>query len=161
MADGLTRVASVDRLHTVSAAILAGVAAQMPRWVIGEVARIVDAWGRLDAAELARSEREARAAGVTAARRVGDELEALFALDPTVMAATPLEVVRTAVREPTAVLIALGIPAVDRDEFSSRSWPDDAFGLTPAALGDLGDPDLAPLQLAWGLAKAAVLRADA
>ncbi len=66
---------------------------------------------------------------------------------------------RTAYREPTAVLAAAGIPAVQRDAFDERAWPDDRYGLVPHTLGDLGDPDLAPLHLAWGMAKSAVLRA--
>jgi hypothetical protein len=45
-----------------------------------------------------------------------------------------------------------------RDEFQERTWPDDIYGLVPANLGELGDPDLAPLHLAWGMAKAGVLR---
>ena len=76
-------------------------------------------------------------------------------------AATPLEVVRSAYREPTAVLEAAAIPPVERDSFDERAWPDDQYGLVPRTLGDLGDPDLAPLMLAWGMAKAAVLRARA
>ena len=68
---------------------------------------------------------------------------------------------RSAYREPTAVLAAAGIPPVERDGFDERAWPDDRYGLVPHTLGDLGDPDLAPLMLAWGMAKAAVLRARA
>ena len=45
--------------------------------------------------------------------------------------------------------------------FDERAWPDDRYGLVPHDLGDLGDPDLAPLHFAWGMAKAAVLRARA
>ena len=68
---------------------------------------------------------------------------------------------RSAYREPTAVLDAAGIPPVERDEFDERAWPDDRYGLVSHDLGDLGDADLAPLQLAWGMAKAKVLRARA
>jgi hypothetical protein len=60
----------------------------------------------------------------------------------------------------TAVLEAAGIPPVERDEFAERMFPDDRYDVTPATLADLGDDDLGPLQLAWGLAKAKVLRAD-
>jgi hypothetical protein len=88
-------------------------------------------------------------------------LEALFALDPAEQRATPLEVVRSAYREPTAVLAAAGIPPVARDEFDERAWPDDHYGLVIHDLGDLGDSDLAPLHFAWGMAKARVLRARA
>ena len=66
---------------------------------------------------------------------------------------------RSAYREPTAVLAAAGIPPVERDEFDERAWPDDRYGLVVHDLGDLGDDELAPLQFAWGLAKAKVLRA--
>ena len=72
---------------------------------------------------------------------------------------TPLEIVRRAYREPTAVLAAAGVAPVERDEFAERAWPDDTYGLVVHGLGDLGDEDLAPLQMAWGLAKAKVLRA--
>ena len=44
-------------------------------------------------------------------------------------------------------------------EFDERSWPDDGYGLVPHTLGDLGDPELGPLHLAWGMAKTGVLRA--
>ena len=46
------------------------------------------------------------------------------------------------------------------DAFDERSWPDDRFGLVPRTLRDL-DPDLAAVHFAWGVAKAAVLRARA
>jgi hypothetical protein len=88
------------------------------------------------------------------------ELRALFAAAATDQRATPLQVVRSAYREPTALLASLGIPAVARDEFDERAWPDDRYCMVPRTLGDLGDPDLAPLQLAWGMAKTAVLRGE-
>jgi hypothetical protein len=72
--------------------------------------------------------------------------------------ATPLEIVRSAYREPTAVLRRAGVPEVVRDDFDARAWPDDVYGLVPRTLGDLGDDELAPLHLAWGLAKAKVIR---
>ena len=66
---------------------------------------------------------------------------------------------RSAYREPTAVLEAAGIPPVERSEFDERAWPDDRYGLVVHDLGALGDEDLAPLHFAWGMAKAGVLRA--
>ena len=50
------------------------------------------------------------------------------------------------------------LPAVARDGFDERAWPDDRYGLVIRTLGDLGDDDLAPLHFAWGMAKARVLR---
>lgn len=157
MADRLTSAAESDRLEAVSEAIVDGVVEQLPTWVVREVGRIVEAWGGpADGWESA-----ALVAGDAVAARIGSELRALFALDPGAMARTPLEVVRTAVREPGAVLAALGIPPVARDEFARRSWPDDRYGLTPTTLGDLGDADLGALHLAWGLARVAAVRGDA
>jgi hypothetical protein len=45
-----------------------------------------------------------------------------------------------------------------RDEFEERSFPDDRYGLAPRTFADLDDT-LGPVQLVWGLAKAALLRA--
>jgi hypothetical protein len=62
------------------------------------------------------------------------------------------------VSEPTEVLRAAGVPPVVRDEFAARSVPYDDYGMAPVTLSDLGDPDLGPLQLAWGFAKAMAIR---
>jgi hypothetical protein len=128
---------------------------------VQSVAFIADAWGRLDADERARLDAHALTAGDAAAARVAAALRDFFATPPDQQRTTPLEIVRTATREVTEVLAAAGIPAVERDEFSERTFPDDQYDVTPATLADLGDDDLGPLQLAWGLAKAKVLRADA
>jgi hypothetical protein len=140
-------------------AIVIGVERELPGWVQRQVARIADAWGRLDPAARGRATAEAVVAGEVAMLRVVGELRELLGTDPGDQATTPLQIVRTAYREPTAVLVAAGIPPVERDGFDVRTWPDDVYGLVPATFGDLGDPDLAPLHLAWGVAKAGVLRA--
>ena len=115
--------------------------------------------GRADPAARAVALDAAPEAGRHAARRVGAALEALLAIDPGEQRSTPLEIVRTVYREPTELLVAAGVPPVVRDAFDERAWPEDQYGLVPRTLGDLGDPDLGPLQLAWGMAKATVLRA--
>ena len=149
------------RLADAGAAIVDGVERELPGWVERQVDRIVDAWGRLDPAARAAAQRDARLAGAGAVARVSARLQELFAADAAAQTSTPLEIVRTAYREPTAVLERAGIPPVERDAFAERAWPDDRYGLVPHSLGDLGDPDLAPLLLAWGMAKAAVLRVRA
>jgi hypothetical protein len=146
-------------LHEASDAILAGVTRELPGWVERSVTYILDAWGRTPLDARARAERDAVDAGRAATDRVLAELRSLFALDAEEQRSTPLEVVRRAYREPTAVLAAAEIPPVERDEFAERAWPDDTYGLVVHGLGDLGDDDLAPLQMAWGLAKAKVIRA--
>jgi hypothetical protein len=149
------------RLAEAGDAIVAGVDRELPGWVRRSVARIADAWGRLDADRRALLDRAAADAAADATVRVTSELTTLFAVDAAAQRATPLQIVRTAYREPTAALEAAGVPPVERDAFEERAWPDDRYGLVPRTLGDLGDPDLAPLHLAWGMAKAAVLRARA
>ena len=150
---------ALARLDETGAAIVAGVERQVPGWARAQVERLLDAWGRAPADARVRAEAQTAEAGAAAARRIVAELRALFAVDPAQQQATPLEVVRTSYREPTAVLAAAGVPPIVRDEFDERAWPDDIYGLVPRTLGDLGDPELAPLHLAWGMAKAAVLRA--
>jgi hypothetical protein len=149
------------RLREASDAIVVGVARELPGWAQRSVTRIADAWGRLGDDERAVLDRASADAGAAAAERITAELRALFAIDAGAQRATPLEIVRTAYREPTTALAAVGVPPVERDAFDERAWPDDRYGLVPHTLGDLGDPDLAPLHLAWGMAKSAVLRARA
>jgi len=152
---------AIERLDETAAAIVAGVEVWVPRWVQAQVARLLDAWGRVSPEARGRAKNEASDAGSAAARRIATSLRELFATAPERQRATPLEIVRSVYREPTEVLAAAGVPPVARDEFDERSWPDDVYGLVPRTLGDLGDPDLGPLQLAWGLAKATVMRARA
>ncbi len=151
----------LEMLAETGAAIIAGVAREAPRWVIASVGRLLDAWGRAEDDVRDHAIGEASPAGERAARRVGARLELLLATDPGEQRATPLEIVRTLYIEPTEILVAAGVPAVVRDPFDERAWPDDRYDLAPRTLGDLGDPDLGPLHLAWGLAKASVLRARA
>ena len=149
---------ALARLDETGAAIVAGVEQQVPGWVQTQIERLLDAWGRAPEEARVRAEAQSADAGIAAARRIVDELRALFAVAPVQQQATPLEIVRTAYREPTAVLAAAGVPPIVRDEFDERAWPDDVYGLVPRTLGDLGDPELAPLHLAWGMAKATVIR---
>jgi hypothetical protein len=146
------------RLAAAGAAIIAGVERSGPDWAVRQVDRVLDAWGRVPAAERDAVRADAARAGRAAAMRVADALRILLARDPMEQTATPLEIVRTLVVEPTAVLRALGVPDVVRDPFDERSHPDDRYDLSPRTLGDL-DPALGPELLVWGVAKSAVLRA--
>jgi hypothetical protein len=150
---------ALARLDEAGAAIVAGVEKNVPGWTRAQVNRLLDAWGRAPADTRDVVESRAVDAGAHAARRIVGELRALFAVDPERQPATPLEIVRTVYREPSEVLAAAGVPPIVRDEFDERAWPDDVYGLVPHTLGDLGDAELAPLHLAWGMAKATVIRA--
>ena len=147
-----------DRLAEASAALIEGVPRALPAWAARAADDRLTAWGGLSASRQKEVVEEARQAGEQAARRVAEELRDLLALDPAEQRATPLEIIRGAVAEPTAVLAAAGLPDVVRDPFEERAWPDDRFGLVPRTLRDL-DPDLAAIHFAWGIAKASLLRA--
>ena len=158
-AAGEDEARALARLEETGAAIVAGVERQVPGWVQTQVGRLLDAWGRAPAETRVRAQAQSVEAGTAASRRIVDQLRALFAVDPTQQQVTPLEIVRSVYREPTALLAAAGVPPIVRDEFDERAWPDDVYGLVPRTIGDLGDPELAPLHLAWGMAKATVIRA--
>jgi len=140
--------------------IVAGVAEHLPSYLRARAARVLDAWNRLTPDARSRVDAQLAAAARVATDRVVDDLRALLETDPRSQRATPLQVVRDAVREPTAVLADAGIPDVVRDDVEERSMPLDRYGLAPRAFADLGDDELGPAQLAWGMAKAAVLRAS-
>ena len=153
-------VADADALMARSAAaIVDGVERLAAAWVLDSVTRVVDAWGRLDATERHDALARATEAGAEGTRRVAAELRAFFATDVADQRTTPLAIVRSLRREPTAVLQGVGIPAVERDEFDTRAFPDDEYGLVPHSLADLGDEDLAPMLMVWGVGKSKALRA--
>lgn len=102
---------------------------------------------------------ELRRAAVVAGRRCHDEvgpaIRSLLLTDVDEQRSTPLAVLRAAVRYPTEVLAAAGVPAVARDEFEVRAHPDDRYSLAPASFSDV-DESLAEPGLVWGAAKAHV-----
>lgn len=145
-------------LEDAARAIVDGVAREVPGWSIRRVRELVEAWGA-DPETRAQAVDAAADAGEQAARRVSAALEELFAQDVEAQRATPLQIVRSVYLEPSAVLARAGVPPVVRDEFEERALPEDRYGLAPRGLGDLGDPELGPMQLAWGIGKATVIRA--
>ena len=90
-----------------------------------------------------------------AARDVGDRLRDLLARDIDEQPHNPLSILRSAVSYPTHVLRAAGAQPVARDEFDTHAFPDDEFGLTPAAFADFS-PAVHEAGTAWGAAKAFV-----
>lgn len=124
--------------------------AALPGWVVRSVDRIMVAWSGTSSEEIAAA---SRVLGERAAADIGPELRRLLATDIDEQWTTPLDLVRSAVRYPTALLAELGVPAVERDEFSVQRFPQDIYGLSPASLADV-DPDLAEPGIVWGAAKA-------
>jgi hypothetical protein len=121
-------------------------------WVRARVRDVLDAQQRIidDAVEQAIAD----AAGA-ATREVTARLRSLVELDIDQQPQNPLSILRSAVSYPTHVLRTLGALPVERDEFDRRSFPDDDYGLTPAAFADFG-PAVHEAGLAWGAAKAYV-----
>ena len=117
---------------------------------------VLDAWGQL--AHRPAIDERVRLGADAGARRVARELQALLGADALEQRVTPLQIVRRATTEVTGVLAEAGVPAVARDEHEERVAPDDRYDLAPRAFADL-DPDLGPVQLVWGAAKAAVVQA--
>ncbi len=123
----------------------------LPGWVERSVARLVSAWtGSPPPAAVVDAAREA---GRRAAAEVGGEVRALVEADVDDQRTTPLSLLRGAVRYPTEVLRAAGVPPVERDAVQERLLPDDVYDLAPATFADL-DPALAEPGMLWGAAKA-------
>jgi hypothetical protein len=132
------------------AALADAIERALPGWVERSVVRLATAYhGRVDDAVRAA----AIAAGERAATEVGKEVRRLLTLDIDEQVATPLALLRGAVRYPTQVLRAAGVPPVARDEAQERLFPEDDYDLAPANFADVS-PELAELGLVWGAAKA-------
>jgi len=136
-------------------ALAGGIEAALGPWVERCVAGILDQWQPGSAPAAAA---DARAAGEQARQEVGAAVRALLATDVDEQRTGPLALLRQAVRYPTAVLAAAGVPPIERDDFAERAFPADVYGLAPAAFTDL-DPALGEVGLVWGAAKAHVVLA--
>lgn len=131
-------------------ALADGVDTALPSWVVSSVGRIMGAWIGEMPPEVAEA---AESAGARAAAEVGPAVRDLLEADVDDQRTTPLALVRAAVRYPTEVLRAAGVPPVERDAFAEAAFPDDTYDLAPASFADL-DPALAELAIRWGAAKA-------
>jgi len=137
-------------MHEQSQALADAVEAALPSWVERSVGRLAEAcFGHLDAGVA----EPARRAGEAATVDVMARLRALLAEDVDAQRANPLSVVRSAVRYPTEVLQAAGVPPVERDAYAVAQFPDDIYDLTPATFAEL-DASVAAPGLEWGAAKA-------
>lgn len=148
----------VARFAEIGAEIAERVERVLSGWVAAQVTSVAEAWGRLDPKTRSGLDASVVAVGPVVAVRIAAELRTMAALPVADQVVTPLQIVRGATADVTALLEGVGIPPIERDAFEERAFPADRYGATPASLADLGDPDLGPLQLAWGLAKVQVLR---
>jgi hypothetical protein len=142
-------------LAGLAARLADGVEAALPGWVEGHVRRLATAYfGSADATIMT----EARRAGDAARTEIGPKVRALLELDPDEQWTSPLALVRAAAAYPAAVLRRFEVPPVVRDPQAEAQFPYDDYDLVPTKLGDL-DPDLHELSMAWGAAKAFVVKA--
>jgi hypothetical protein len=142
------------RLADYARVVADGIDEALPAWVERSVEQILVAFtGRADASVM----HEAGVAGRRARDDLAPRVRALLEADVDAQWTNPLAIVRTAVRYPTEVLRAAGVPPVVRDEQAERQFPDDDYDLTPTRLADI-DPRLHEPSLAWGAAKAFVMK---
>jgi len=118
-------------------------------WVVRCVTTVAVAWFGSLPPEVALA---AEQAGQAARSEVGAAVRALLREDVDRQADTPLNLLRAAVRFPTGVLVAAGVPPVERDRFAEEVFPHDVYALVPATWADV-DPSLADPGLAWSVAK--------
>jgi hypothetical protein len=139
-----------DSIEDYAGALADGIEAALPGWVNRSVARIMQAWAGQVPPAVAEAAVEA---GRQARDQTGSAVRALLAADIDDQRSTPLTLLRQAVRYPTQVLRDAGVPAVARDRFAQRAFPDDDYDLSPASFADV-DPGLTDLGITWGAAKA-------
>ncbi|MDE0804859.1 MAG: hypothetical protein OSA99_16245 [Acidimicrobiales bacterium] len=147
--------ADEERFAEISHALVEGVEAVVPGWIERLVVQRVRAWcGDVAPAVVAA----AATAGSAAAADVVPRMRSLVETDLDDQRTNPLSLLRDATRFAHDVLADVGVPEVARDQFSTRSFPDDVYGLVPATWEDV-DPALHELGLTWGAAKAFLFKA--
>ena len=139
-----------DRLMGYAIALADAVDAALPGWVAAAVATRLGDRAADAPADLAD---RVEAAGRAAVDDIGRRLRELLQLDIDEQWTNPLTLIRGAVRYPTEILAAAGVPEIGRDDQARRFHPEDVYDLTPAAFADLG-PEVHDLGISWGAAKA-------
>jgi hypothetical protein len=141
------------RLAAYARVLADGVKAALPGWVERCVVERIEAWTGQPPTDEVRD--AAERAGDKARDEVGDAVAQTLLLDIDQQRVPPLSLLRSAVRYPTRVLRAAGVPPVVRDDFAERNFPEDPYDLTPASFADLS-PELHDPGIMWGAAKAHV-----
>lgn len=123
--------------------------------------RVTPVWARRLVGRVFASQTPAPAARIddtvaTVTAMVKQGLQELFSQDPEAQRSNPLTIFRQATTPITELAASLGVPPVRRDEFETRSFPDDLYGLCPATWADISE-DLVEPGLEWGAWKAAVI----
>ena len=144
-----------QRFATISSALADAIDDAVPGWIERLVVERVTAWqGHVPPGVRAA----AAAAGSAARDDVVPRVRALLAADLDDQRGNPLALLHEATRHAHEVLVAAGVPPVERDAFAERSFPDDDYALVPAAWDEI-DPTLHEIGMTWGAAKAFVFKA--
>ncbi|MET0729216.1 MAG: hypothetical protein ABWZ76_13055 [Acidimicrobiales bacterium] len=154
MSPGADDPGDLAALRGHAAELVAAVEAALPGWIERLVADRWIAWRGEAVPEEVQA--AARDAGQRARAEVVPVLRTLLSSDVDAQWTNPLSVLRGAVRYATEVLAGTGVPAVVRDAQDERLFPDDIYGLTPAAFADI-DPSVQEPGLVWGAGKAHVV----
>ncbi len=141
---------SDESIETHAVALADGIEEALLTWVVRSVNVVVTAWAGAVSVGVAEA---AEASGQQARDEVGTSVRALLLSDIDDQRTTPLALLRSAVKYPTRVIRAAGVPPVERDPFSVEVFPDDDYDLSPTSFADV-DPALAELGIRWGAAKA-------
>jgi hypothetical protein len=152
--------ADAEALARYAEALATAIEEAIPAWVARSVADVLAAQGlppegRADEPLDEPLDDLVRAAAASASEEGVPRVRRLLATDVDAQAGTPLAILRSLVRHPTAVLRRVGARPVPRDEFRERSFPDDVYDLSPATFADV-DERLHEPGLVWGAAKAHV-----
>lgn len=141
-----------DRVDEYSQRLFDALSASLEPWLRRSFDRVVDEQGLSAGVDAGRRD----AVVADAARTAIDRLHQLFDTDVLEQRHNPLQILRSATDPVTVALRDLGAQPIERDEFQQRSFPDDDFGLCPAAWVDI-DESLAEVGLEWGAWKAAAV----
>jgi hypothetical protein len=145
-------------LESFARALADAIDAALPAWVERSVARFVPLDTTAPPPDDGTSLADTVAALGTQVRdEVGGRVRALLETDIDEQRASPLALLRSAVRQPTELLRSLGVAPVQRDDFDVRNFPDDVYGLVPTSFADV-DASLQDPGLRWGAAKAHVFK---
>lgn len=143
------------RFVEISEALADAVEAVVPGWIELLVVERMRQWSGHVGPETVAA---AMTAGEAARTELVPRLHTLLSTDLDEQRSNPLALLRDSTRHAHAVLAELGMPSMPRDQFSQRSFPEDAYDLVPATWADI-DPSLHELGITWGAAKAYVHKA--